>query len=256
MGLFDKFKKEKEVKSTVEKADRVSIFDTDYQIDKSNWFQVYSACLGSYITIQEACSEKVVKGRAWNADLAKGTLSFGDSVYPVQFIGSESNSSGTWLWGWENLNGFGEHILKFTNETKKLGELWNLEPLTISQFEISDTFNGHSLATVACGISKEKYCYYRGPHSNGAVLMAFSNVPNEVYDSVNLQTFMRITLDTLQNVSVDHKIFIESYLMWNGTKYEWIDGNIVAHFDEDLLVEFEQIEEFFRVKSLKTNFVK
>lgn len=64
---------------------RVSIFDTDYPMDKSSWFHVYSACLGKVMTIQNACAELVVRKRNWNVDFEKGTLSFENDSYPVQF---------------------------------------------------------------------------------------------------------------------------------------------------------------------------
>ena len=85
--------------------------------DKSNWFQVFSACLGKVMTIQDACAEQVVKGQGWNVDFSAGTLSFGRDSYPLQFIGSEANSDNTWLWGWKNVNGFDERLLRLTNFT-------------------------------------------------------------------------------------------------------------------------------------------
>lgn len=50
MGIFSK-------KHKIEQVDRISIFDTDYPLDKSNWYQVYSACLGRAVAVQEACAE-------------------------------------------------------------------------------------------------------------------------------------------------------------------------------------------------------
>lgn len=97
MGLFDKLKK---VETAIE---RISIFDTDYPINKSSWFEVFSACLGKVMAIQDACAEQVVKGQSWNADFATGQLAFGSKSYPVQFIGSESKASNTWKWGWDNI---------------------------------------------------------------------------------------------------------------------------------------------------------
>lgn len=58
------------------------------------------------------------------------------------------------------------------NETLAKGEEWELDPLRVPKFDLNDIFNGHTLSIVACGLSKEDYFYYRGPHGSGAVLMA------------------------------------------------------------------------------------
>lgn len=251
MGLTDLFKRNTK---TIEVTDagRKSIFDTDYPIDKSNWKQVFSACLGPSVIIQDACAELVVKNRNWFVDFGKGTLSFGDSAYPVQFIGSESSHSDTWMWGWNNINGFDESILKLAHEVYEIGQNFNLEPLMTKTFALSDELYGHTLAIVACGISQEKYCYYRGPHDGGAIMMAISGVPEEVFAPVDMQCFISATVECIQQFEVDHKIFVESLLMWNGTAYEWSGNRLVAHFAKDLEIAFEQVGEIVRISGIKT----
>lgn len=220
-------------------------------MDKSSWFHVYSACLGKVMTIQNACAELVVRKRNWNVDFEKGTLSFENDSYPVQFLGSESSSSQTWMWGWNNINGFDERLICLAEETRRKGEAWNLEPLTTDTFYLDDTFNGHNLSIVACGISNEEYCYYRGPHNQGAVLMAFSGVPEAVFAPLDSQKFISGVLECIKKVSVEHKIFTESFLMWNGTKYDWEGNKLIAHFAEDLVISFEKEADLWRIASFE-----
>ena len=78
MGLFSRKKKERTL-------ERKSIFDCDFEIDKSSWFEVFSACLGKMMAVQDACSEMIVKNRDWNVDFSKGVISFGNDEYPIQF---------------------------------------------------------------------------------------------------------------------------------------------------------------------------
>ena len=246
MELFDKSKK------TAVKIERTSIFETDYLLNKSSWFEVFSACLGQVMAIQDACGEQVIKGQNWNVDFATGQLAFGNQSYPVQFLGSESNSSYTWKWGWDNVNGFPTSLIELANTTRDLGEKWDLEPLCVADIELDDTFNGYTLAIVACGVSKDNYCYYRGPHDGGAVLMVFSDVPNSVFNPVDVHKFISITMDCIQEFEVDHKIFIESFLHWNKIKYSWEGQTIIAEFSQKLHIEFEQLDEFLRISSMKT----
>ncbi len=218
-------------------------------IDTGSWFQVFSACLGKMTAIQTACAEKVVKGQDWNVNFSEGVILFGDRKYPLQFIGSESASSNTWLWGWENINGFSDKIIQIALHTKEVGERWKLEPLTTAEFTLDDTFNGHNLSIVTCGLA-DKYCYYRGPHAGGAVFVAFSGVPDNVFDPVDIHKFISITTQCIQQFHIDHKIFAEGFLLWNNTKYEWNNRTLTAHFQQDLRIEFEQVNDFWRICSM------
>lgn len=96
MGLFNKFKKQP---TTVNRNFNIEALG----IDTSSWFEVFSACLGKMVIIQEACSDLIVKNRDWNVDFSKGTISFGKDEYPLQFLGSESTNSNSWMWGWNNI---------------------------------------------------------------------------------------------------------------------------------------------------------
>ncbi len=220
-------------------------------IDTGDWFQVFSACLGKMMAIQTACSEQVVKGQDWNVDLSEGVILFGSQKYPLQFIGSESTLSNTWLWGWENVNGFSEKIIQIAMNTKEVGERWKLDPLTTAEFTLDDAFNGHNLSIVTCGLA-DKCCYYRGPHSGGAIFVAFSGVPNNVFSPIDAHKFISITAQCIQQFHVDQKIFVEGFLLWNNTKYEWNDQTLIAHFQQDLKIEFEQIDDILRICSMNT----
>lgn len=219
-------------------------------VDTKNWSQVFSACLGKMMAIQTACGELVVKGQDWNVDFSEGVIRFGDKAYPLQFIGSEAISSNTWLWGWENINGFSEEILQVAQHTKEIGERWQLEPLTTAEFTLDDTYNGHTLSIVTCGLA-ENYCYYRGPHAGGAIFVAFSGVPETVFAPVDLPKFLSITTQCIQQFPIDHKIFVEAFLLWNNTSYDWDGLGLAAHFPQDLLIEFEQAGDFLRIRSMK-----
>ena len=245
MSLFSK-------KDPAPSVKRVSIFDTDYPLDRTSWFEVFSACLGRSAAVQEGLAKFVVKNRNWNVDFSKGTLSFGSDAYPLQFLGSESSVSNSWMWGWNNINNFDDRLLVLANEIKALGDKWQLEVFTTPQFSLDETFNGHTLAIAATGVSQKNYCYYKGPHANGAVLMAIEPKEPKVFAPVGLKDFLDWTMSGLQTYYVDHPIFIESFLMWNGTPYDKEGLRIIAHFEKDLLIDFEQADEFLRVKGFKT----
>lgn len=104
---------------------------------------------------------------------------------------------------------------------------------------------------VTCGLV-DKYCYYRGPHSGGAIFVAFSGVPDSVFASIDVQKFVSITTQCIQQFHIDHKIFVEGFLSWNNTQYEWDNQTLLAHFQQDLKIEFEQVNNFWRICAMNT----
>ena len=219
------------------------------------WNDIFSANLGKMMAIQIACAEFVVKNRNWNVDFNKGIITFGDDEYPLQFLGSEANSSNTWLWAWENVNGFDDKVISLEKNIKEKGEKLNLGPLINAEIDITDELNGHNLSIVACGLADKNYCYYRGPHSGGAIFIAFNGVDEKVFSSVNARKFIDITMRCIQQFSLNHKLFIESFLKWNKNRYEWQENSIIADFgkDEELRIEFEKVENNFRIKNISLN---
>ena len=221
----------------------------------NKWNEIFSANLGKIMAIQIACAEYVVKNRDWNVDFDRGIISFGNDEYPLQFLGSEANSSNTWLWAWKNINGFDENIISLAREIKAKGEKLNLEALTTAEIEITDELNGHILSIVACGLADKKYCYYRGPHSGGAIFVAFDGVDERVFAPINAKDFADIVVNSIQQFPLNHKLFVESFLEWNKTKYKWQGNLIIADFKKDgeLKIEFEKIENGFRIVNISLN---
>ena len=221
----------------------------------NKWNEIFSANLGKIMAIQIACAEYVVKNRDWNVDFDRGIISFGNDEYPLQFLGSEANSSNTWLWAWKNINGFDENIISLAREIKAKGEKLNLEALTTAEIEITDELNGHILSIVACGLADKKYCYYRGPHSGGAIFVAFDGVDERVFAPINAKDFADIVVNSIQQFPLNHKLFVESFLEWNKTKYKWQGNFIIADFKKDgeLKIEFEKIENGFRIVNISLN---
>ena len=219
------------------------------------WNDMFSANLGKIMAIQTACAKYVVKNRNWNVDFDRGIISFGEDEYPLQFLGSEANSSNTWLWAWENINGFDDKIISLARSIKEKGEKLDIETLTTAEIDITDELNGHNFSIVACGLADKNYCYYRGPHSGGAIFIAFNGVDEKVFSSVSAKEFVDITVKCIQQFSLNHKLFIESFLEWNETKYKWQGNSIIADFQKDgkLKIEFEKIEKSFRIVNINLN---
>lgn len=243
MGLFDFMKKKPD-------SQKLPFYQTGLELNTGDWMTVFSACLGRVMATQQACSDYVVKGQNWNVDFAKGIIAFGSDEYPLQFIGSESSSSNTWLWGWENVNGFSNELLTLANEAKGLGEQWQLAPFMVPGCNLTDEHNGHMFSIVTCGLSSQNLCYYRGPHAGGAIFVAFPVEDGRVFAPVDSQTFLNIVNNCILQYSLQQKVFVESFLLQNHTPYEWRDNILVAHFATDLYVTFEQVGTGWRIENI------
>lgn len=249
MGIFDKFNK-----SNNSPVLKKSIFDSEIKIDGSNYFEVFSACLGRIMTNQIVCNDIVVKNQNWNVDFSRGIISFGKSNFPVQFIGSESLSSNTWLWGWANKSQLPESVLVETYRLKSFGEANKLEAFLEPQFELDDSFNGHNLSIISAALNENNVCYYEGPHQGGSIFVQFTGIPDEVFKPISASAFSNIAMQAIQQFEVEHKIFITSFLFQNSTPYEWSQDMIIAHFDnnQDLKISFEKVEDLWRIKKIES----
>ena len=247
MSLFSKGRQ------TPASSGRVNVFDIDYPFDRSSWLDVFSACAGKSFIAQERFAQLIVQDRDWFVDFSAQTLSFGDDAFPVQFIGSESSVSNTWMWGWNNVNNFDSQLISLANEVRTLGERWQLQPLTVKSFELSEDFNAHTLAITATGICKGDFCYYIGPHESGAAVMAVPVSDQRVFAPVSLGEFVQWIMSAIQSFDLEHRIFAESLLLWNGTPFERDGKKLIAYFPEQKLrIDLEKADGIDRITNIKT----
>ena len=221
-------------------------------VDMSDWDQVFSACLGKMYTVQHAFLDLVRGEEGWYIDFEKGTLTLGKQEFRVQFLGSESYVSNSWLWGWENINNFPDNILGQTHIARTYGQAWGLEPLMYAQCELNDTFNGHYFSMVVCGALAEDRCYYRCPtgEGQGAAFVVLCDMPGELFAPVDGITFINSVSQCIQQFYLDHKIFVEAFLRWNKPPFDWSGDTLTAHFGTDVVVAFEQAGVNYRIKNL------
>ena len=144
-------------------------------VDSSSFIDLFSACLGCGARVQEMGSKLIVKGRRQSVDFERGETLFGDDApRAIWYIGSEASGSRTWLWGYENINRLDERLLTLARDVRDFGLRHGLEELSTPKLALSAEINGHALSAIACGLSQEPAIYYRCPHADGAVFVAFA----------------------------------------------------------------------------------
>ncbi|WP_298058413.1 DUF6882 domain-containing protein [uncultured Campylobacter sp.] len=219
-----------------------------YVSDLSDFHQVFSATLGKMATVQNRFAD-IVGNLDWNADFDGCEIAFGDQIYKIQFIGSESNVSDTWLWGFANQSGLSPEATAFSHDILRAGREWGLQAFSEPSFELDETFNGHTLCIAACGVADENLCYYGCRHDKGCAFVAITDAPDLLFEPLSTHEFVKTASSCIQNHDVDHKIFIKSFLEFNGVKFDEniekggffkkAKDEIVAKFDKELLIKFD-----------------
>ena len=219
-----------------------------YVSDLSDFHQVFSATLGKMAAVQGRFAD-IVGNLDWNVDFDRCEIAFGDQIYKIQFIGSESNVSDTWLWGFANQSGLSPEATAFSHEILRAGREWGLQAFSKPGFELDEMLNGHNLSIAACGAVGENLCYYGCRHDKGCAFVAITDAPDLLFEPLSAHEFVKISSGCIQNHDVDHKIFIKSFLEFNGAKFDEnvekggffkkAKDEIVAKFDKELLIKFD-----------------
>ena len=215
-------------------------------VDKSNWSELFSACVGKSTLLQKRAFKLLVEGSNWQVDFDSGKIYFDGCEFDMQFIGSESFSSNTWLWGYENINGFDERLLELANKAREFGEKFGLSAFSTPQFELDENFNGHTFSMVLCAVFDEQN-YYRIEYDGGAAYVAFrSDVVFE--EPVLANELLSVVNECLSTYELDHKIFVKGLLLSCDMKFSESPNEIVANKNE-LSFKFDELNRLINISS-------
>ncbi|WP_028709161.1 DUF6882 domain-containing protein [Propionicicella superfundia] len=77
---------------------------------------------------------------AWRADLSEPAVFWFEreppAIFRPSFVGSVSGYSNTWLWGWENINGYPDAVVDLASRTRAVGEQVGSVELTTAQLPL------------------------------------------------------------------------------------------------------------------------
>lgn len=215
-------------------------------VDKSNWSELFSACVGKATLLQKRAFKLLVEGSNWQVDFDSGKIYFDGREFDMQFIGSESFSSNTWLWGYENINGFDERLLELANKAREFGEKFGLSTFSTPRFELDENFNGHTISMVLCAAFDEQN-YYRIEYEGGAAYVAFrSDVVFE--EPVLANELLSVVNECISSYELDHKIFIKGLLLSCDMKFSESPNEIVSDKYE-LSFKFDELNRLINISS-------
>lgn len=153
--------------------------------------QLFDAFVLSSAERQEHAQE-VVGGRPFEADLQRGSVSFGPELtVRAELIGTEATGPGSWMWSWANPGGFGEHITGAARYARDHGERTGVTELTTAELPLDGTPVGYRLTVVACGIAGG-YAYYPAEAAPGTTAYLLLDSPVLAMPPVSLPRVMTV----------------------------------------------------------------
>lgn len=220
-----------------------SVLECPVYFDKTSMFDMLSLAAGRAVLCQNRLGEQIIADNAWELDPMKGLIRFGEREFRAGILGSESEIQNTWLWSWAHTeSGLPESSTAISKRIKKL--LPDLPEFQTGKFMLDEIHNGHNLAMISCGVSRDNLCYYRCPYDGGAALVAISGLPDGIFAPADSTEFLRHYIQMISVFYCDHRLLAAGFLFQNGTPFTE-DGNaIVADFGERRLrLIFEQTED-------------
>ncbi len=206
------------------------------------------ASLGKQLSISD-----IVGDDDWNVDLTHGQISFGDRYcWHVQLLGTESESSGTWLWAWANTeSNIPTHLLVASLALKAYGELHGHAELTTPQVPLAHV-DGHTLALLASGVC-EADAYYRCPYEGGA---AFVLIKDENFPRCTEPPLARIASVFPQAIASldipDHRLAFTCYLEYYRLAFEEKGAEVVVKEGNEpvLTAAFDELNRLTKLEAM------
>ncbi|MBI3546704.1 MAG: hypothetical protein HY081_08975 [Gammaproteobacteria bacterium] len=144
------------------------------------WNAVVTDCHEELCAKQDALETlfSLSKHKRWDYDQSTGLLTFSNNGIPaviadVEFIGSYSTVSETWLWSWSNFHLL-ENVRTRIKAVREYGEHRAFPRLTIPKWP-ADEVHGWEVSAVATHVLSAKGVY-RAPTENGFLFMAIMEV--------------------------------------------------------------------------------
>ena len=217
----------------------------EFELDLTK--EALSENLGRVLAIQDNFNEKIFTGADWTVNLDDNTFSNAKEKYPIEFIGTAIlKENGETIWIWEDSS--------LATEIQATAGNNAIPILTYNSFELPENMSANAFVSLACGILHDKIAFSGIDYTEkgGMYYFVVSKLPETVFSPVGIKKLADITELAIKNYDIDHKIFVENFLEWNKTKYEWQGDKIIADFgnEDKLEIQFEKIEDKYKIKEI------
>ncbi|ACQ78409.1 hypothetical protein Bcav_0144 [Beutenbergia cavernae DSM 12333] len=171
--------------------------------------------------------EDLVEGAAWDVDLGAGTVTFATAApltCTVQFVGSAASDSETWMWGWNNVNGFPDSVIRAAQQVRDFAQEHDVAELLEAQAPLADdTVDRNVLAAKAVSGQLTHVVARANPVAQVALLL---DHPSLALPAPSMPRVSRTVLQAIQSGLVrDHRLAVTAYAQArDGVELAWDDA--------------------------------
>lgn len=159
-----------------------------------------------------------------------GEIAFGDQyTWSTQVVGSESESTKTWLWGWANgASGILDESLVLVRKLQKLGKDNGIEELVTPEIACNE-YDGNFWSVLAAGLGKAG-AYFRIPNNDGALYVAITDPAFTRSDDHSLARLASVFPQAIAAFPMEnHILALKAYADYLGLKHSAEkDGLVVS----------------------------
>ena len=176
---------------------------------------------------QENLSE-LIGETVGDLDIEKGTVRFGEIVFPVQILGFHMQESKQWSWAWDSEEIFGRDLIQGALEINAIGDKFG-----IAEFNtpiLNSTYDDCHTLAVACVPILKMDGYYAVSEDGIDIFVA---VKSDLIKENNTVEKFRNTYYTFQkNFNIYPKIAFEAYTKLKGYEFKPHDEFSLAKIGE------------------------
>jgi hypothetical protein len=183
---------------------------------------------------------------SWRIDPAGSAFVFTDAggderTVRAHFIGTSSPEDGTWLWAWENINGFPAPFVRRSEQIRALGERYGVAELTTATLPLDDALPARLLSAVGAvtGIT----AHFAASTGNGdtRAWLLLDDPSLALPPATAARAVAVVTSALAGGIAVDHRKALAAWSEQRGVRLTRIDDEVVelTLSDGSLQVRFD-----------------
>jgi len=167
----------------------------------------------------------------WLITPERDSISFGPGkAFPAQILGTESQSTYTWLWAWANeASGLSPSVVQDSIRVREFGEKSGIHELVQPEIELG-TISGHHFALIAVGVCGAA-AYYRGAYDGGAVYVLLYDPDKKILRDESMVRMSTVFLDLIRQIELEHKSAFRYYAQSRGLDITEAGNTVVCKKD-------------------------
>ena len=206
----------------------LKVIEKPITIEEGDSFKVLLSKYGALALDKQENLSELIGETVGDLDIEKGTLSFGDMLFPVQILGFFSQDLRQWSWAWDNEEIFGENLIRSSKQMKAIGDEFDIP--AFNSTAINSDFNDcHTLAMVSTSILNMDAYYAVSEEGIDIFVLIKSDL---IKENNSVRKFRDIFYNFQKNYNIYPKIAFEAYTKLKGYGFKPHDDFALAKIGE------------------------